>query len=370
MNIVVIGAGVAGLGVAWRLLQEGCAVTILERSQPGAGASWAAAGMLALTAELEDAAEPERALALRAGALWPAFAAELEEASGRAVFLAADGALLLAADAAELEAMGPRAEGELRLVGPDEARALVPLLGPVLGGLWSPHEAHVDNRALTQALTIAVLKAGGVIQPNEPGVRIEWREDRAVAVLSPYRRYDADAILVAAGAWSSFLDEIPITPVKGEMIALEPPGASAGAGATHKEADLPGPVVWGEGIYCVPRHGRLLIGATTEEAGFDTSLTDQGRERLRRAAERLMPALKSWELADHWSGLRPKSPDGLPLLGPWGNGLFLASGQYRNGILFTPAIAREMADIILGKAGPIADFDPRRFSPHPSTGSG
>jgi len=352
MNIVIIGAGVAGLGIGWRLLQQGAAVTILERFQPGTGASWAAAGMLAVTAELEDAAEPERALALRASALWPGFAAELEEVSGRAVFLASDGALLLAADAAGLEAMAGRATGDLKLVGAEEARALVPLLGSAVGGLWSPREAHVDNRALSEALAIAVLKAGGTILPNEPGVRIEWQGERAVAVLSPYRRYEADAILVAAGAWSGLLEDIPIAPVKGEMIALQPPTG----------VELPGPVVWGEGVYCVPRHGRLLVGATMEEAGFDTSLTEQGRDKLRGAAEALMPGLKDWDLTDHWAGLRPKSPDGLPLLGPFAPGLFVASGQYRNGILFTPAIAAEMADLILGKGKAIPAFDPRRFS--------
>jgi len=351
MRVVIIGAGVAGLGIGWRLLQQGCAVTILERHQPGTGASWAAAGMLAVTAELEDAAEPERALALRSSAQWPAFAAELEEASGRPVFLAEDGALLLAADAAGLAAMAGRANGTLKLVGPDEARALVPLLSPTVGGLWSPREAHVDNRALVEALTIAVLKAGGVIQPNEPAVSIERKGGRAVGVLSPYGRYDGDIILVAAGAWSGLLDEIPIAPVKGEVIALAPPAGAA----------LPGPVVWGEGVYCVPRHGRLLVGATTEEAGFDTGLTHAGRDRLRRAAEILMPSLKDWSLADHWAGLRPKSPDGLPLLGRLGDGLFVASGQYRNGILFTPAIAQEMADIVLGKGDVVSDFDPSRF---------
>jgi glycine oxidase len=352
MNIVIIGAGVAGLGIGWRLLQQGAAVTILERFQPGTGASWAAAGMLAVTAELEDAAEPERALALRASALWPGFAAELEEVSGLAVFLASDGALLLAADAAGLEAMAGRATGDLKLVGAEEARALVPLLGSAVGGLWSPREAHVDNRALSEALAIAVLKAGGTILPNEPGVRIEWQGERAVAVLSPYRRYEADAILVAAGAWSGLLEDIPIAPVKGEMIALQPPTG----------VELPGPVVWGEGVYCVPRHGRLLVGATVEEAGFDTSLTALGRDKLRGAAEALMPGLKDWDLTDHWAGLRPKSPDGLPLLGPFAPGLFVASGQYRNGILFTPAIAAEMADLILGKGKAIPAFDPRRFS--------
>lgn len=355
MKVVIIGAGVAGLGIGWRLLQAGVSVTILERAQPGGGASWAAAGMLAVTAELEDAAEPERALALRASALWPGFAAELEAASGRSVFLNQGGALLLAKDAAALEVMRARAEGDLRLVDPAQAKALVPLLGGPLGGLWSPHEAHVDNRALGEALTIAVLKAGGVLNPNEAAVRIETRGGRASAVLTPYGRHEGDAVLVAAGAWSGLLEQIPIAPVKGEVIALMPPPGMA----------LPGPVVWGEGVYCVPRPhaGSLLVGATVEEAGFDTSLTEAGREKLRARAERLMPSLRSWTLSDHWAGLRPKSPDGLPLLGQTATaGLFVAGGQFRNGILFAPAIADEMAELILGKASVIPEFDPRRFA--------
>jgi glycine oxidase len=159
-------------------------------------------------------------------------------------------------------------------------------------------------------------------------------------------------VLVAAGAWSGLLDGIPITPVKGEMIALSPPPGTP----------LPGPVVWGAGVYCVPRHGRLLVGATVQEAGFDTSPTSEGRDRLRGGALRLMPALADWSLSDHWAGLRPKSPDGLPLLGPTvTQGLFVAGGQYRNGILFTPAIAQEMAELLLGRGAVIPAFDPRRF---------
>jgi glycine oxidase len=351
MKVLIIGAGVAGLGIGWRLLQASAEVTILERGQPGMGASWAAAGMLAVTAELEDASDPERALALRSAEQWPAFAAELEEASGRAVFLARDGALLLAADGAELEAMSGRAGAGLTLVGPDEARRLAPLLGDTLGGLWSPDEAHVDNRALAEALTVAVLKAGGTILPSEPGVAIERHRGRVISVLTPYGRHYADAILVAAGAWSGLLDNIPIQPVKGEMIALAP-----------RQGTLPpGPVIWGDGVYCVPRHGRLLVGATVEEAGFDTSLSGLARQGLRRAAEKLMPGLKTWDLVDQWAGLRPKSPDGLPLLGQLEEGLFVASGQYRNGILFAPAVAGEMADLILGKGRAIPQFDPLRF---------
>jgi glycine oxidase len=354
VNVVIIGAGVAGLGIGWRLLQAGCKVTILERAQPAAGASWAAAGMLAVTAELEEAVEAERALALRANALWPGFAAELEAASGRSVFLSRVGALLLAADAAKLEVMRARTRGELRILDSGQARSLVPLLGgATLGGLWSPHEAHVDNRALGEALAIAFLKAGGSLNANEAAVRLE----PGPAVLTPYRRHEADAAVVAAGAWSGLLDDIPIQPVKGEVIALSPP----------PDAVLPVPVVWGEGVYCVPRphlgeRGRLLIGATVQEEGFDTSPTAAGRDQLRAAAQRLMPSLENWVLADHWAGLRPKSPDGLPLLGPAArDGVFVAGGQYRNGILFAPAIAQEMADIVLGKSEAMPDFDPRRF---------
>ncbi|HSS13974.1 MAG TPA: glycine oxidase ThiO [Rhizomicrobium sp.] len=353
MNIVIIGAGVAGLGIGWRLLQAGCAVTILERAQPATGASWAAAGMLAVTAELEEAAEAERGLALRAHALWPGFAAELEAASGCKIFLSRVGALLLAADAAELEVMRAREKGELRILGRDQAQALVPLLGDTVGGLWSPHEAHVDNRALGEALAIAFLKAGGVLNANEAVVTLE----AGPAVRTPYHRYDADAVVVAAGAWSALLAEIPIQPVKGEVILLTPPPGQV----------LPVPVVWGANVYCVPRphlgeNGGLLIGATVQEEGFDTRPTPLARDQLRAAAQKLMPSLKDWRLADHWAGLRPKSLDGLPLLGPSGrDGVFVAGGQYRNGILFAPAIAQEMADIVMGRGAVIPDFDPQRF---------
>jgi glycine oxidase len=309
--------------------------------------------MLAVTAELEDATEAERALALRSHALWPGFAAELEAASGRKIFLSRVGALLLAADAAELEVMRARESGEIRVLNGEQARTLVPLLTEAVGGLWSPHEAHVDNRALGEALTIAFLKAGGTLNPTEPVVTIE----PGPFVRTPYRAYGADAVVVAAGAWSALLADIPIQPVKGEVIMLAPPPG----------AILPAPVIWGEGVYCVPRPhlgegGRLLIGATVQEEGFDTQPTPQGRDQLWTSASKLMPSLRGWALADHWAGLRPKSPDGLPLLGPSGReGVFIASGQYRNGILFAPAIAQEMADIVMGKGAVIADFDPQRF---------
>ncbi len=151
---------------------------------------------------------------------------------------------------------------------------------------------------------------------------------------------------------------VPIAPVKGEIIALAPPPGAV----------VPKQMIWGNGIYMVPRaldgeRGRLLVGATVQEAGFDTNITDAARLHLRGRAESLIPSLKDWTLAEHWAGLRPKSPDGLPLLGPGPlPDLFVAGGQYRNGILFAPAIARMMADMILGRGAVIPDFDPRRFA--------
>jgi glycine oxidase len=353
MKIVIVGAGVAGLSIGWRLLQAGAEVTVLDRTQPVQGATWAAAGMLAVTAELEGAPTAERDFALHANALWPGFAAEVEEASGMPVGYARSGALLLAQDAAALEA--------LRLRGPvlDAAgvRALVPLLADgIKGGLWAPDEAHVDNRRLGEALTIAFVAAGGTLVPQTAAVSIEQQGGAAVCVLTPRHRYHGDAFVIAAGAWSGLLEDISIIPVKGEMIALAPPAG----------AELPGPVIWGNGVYLVPREEggekRLLVGATMEEAGFDTSLSPAVRDQLRAKAEGLIPALKDWPLADHWAGLRPKSPDGLPLLGPLRSGnIFVASGQFRNGILLAPAIAQLMADMVLGKTKTIPAFDPQRF---------
>jgi glycine oxidase len=352
MKVVIVGAGVAGLAIGWRLLQAGAQVTILDRGQPAQGATWAAAGMLAVTAELEEAAEAERAFALHSNSLWPGFAAELERASGLEIGFGRGGALLLAGDPAQLEAMRSRGT----VVDGAGARALVPMLAAdISGGLWVPDEARVDNRALGEALTIAFLKAGGNLAPQEAAVTIEERGGTA-SVMTPYGRYQADALVIAAGAWSGLLGAIPITPVKGEMIALTPPPDDA----------LPGPVIWGNGVYLVPRERggerRLLVGASMQESGFDTSLSPVVRDDLRARAQSLIPALRHWTLADHWAGLRPKSPDGLPLLGRLGSNIFVAGGQFRNGILLAPAIADLMAGIVLGKNNINPAFDPQRFS--------
>jgi glycine/D-amino acid oxidase-like deaminating enzyme len=143
-----------------------------------------------------------------------------------------------------------------------------------------------------------------------------------------------------------------VLPVKGEMIALS-------GGTTPKR------IVWGDDVYLVSRAGRLLVGATASDDGFDTSLTDEATRRLLSRAVDLMPALERWSLVEHWAGLRPGSPDGLPILGQSVlDQLFIASGQFRNGILFAPAIAEAICAVVQGDepASDIAAFDPRRFS--------
>jgi glycine oxidase len=196
---------------------------------------------------------------------------------------------------------------------------------------------------------------------NEPLARLEVESGAAVAAVTPFRHHKADAFVLAAGAWSAGIPGLPkeiatsVKPMKGEMIALERPASSP----------FPGHVVWGRSIYAVPRRNQLLIGATVADAGFDTRPTKAARDWLRSRADALMPALKDWVEAEHWAGLRPGSADELPLLGITTVGrLYAATGQYRNGILFAPAIADAISRLVLEHKVPpeIVAFDPRRFS--------
>lgn len=356
MKVVIIGAGVAGLSIGWKLAQAGAEVLVLERAQVARGATWAAAGMIAPTAETEHGPQSESEFARWSASLWPKFAAEIEAASGRPIGYRRDGALIVATsedEARELAARSNRA-----LLTRADVTAREPLLsGKIAGAIWESEEAQVDNRALGDALAAAFVRAGGKISPNEAGVRIET-EHEFPAVRTPFALHGADKVLVTAGAWTSRIemdDPVlpPIHPVKGEMLALLPPHGVL----------LPRQVVWGNGVYLVPRDGRLLIGATAEDVGFDTALTDNAESWLTDRAVGLMPSLASWEIDEHWAGLRPASSDGLPVLGETRvKNLYVATGQFRNGILFAPAIAETMSRLILGAAAPeIRAFSPQRL---------
>lgn len=363
MKIVIIGAGVAGLSIGWRLRQARAEVTILERAEPGKGATWASAGMIAATAELGDHESPETEFARRSSGLWPIFAAELEQATGVDIHYGQSGSLIVARDAAEAAAAQARAadDTEVSWLGRADAAAMEPMLtGDFAGALWAAGEAHVDSRALGRALTAAFIRSKGELMAVETVASLVVENDRMVAARTPFKSYEADAFIVCAGAWSGQIAGLPVEltkvkPVKGEMLALDRPAASP----------IPGHVIWGNGVYLVPRRNQLLVGATVADAGFDTSVTDEAREYLRSRADALLPSLAGWTQADHWAGLRPGSPDGLPLLGATTiAGLYAATGQYRNGILFAPAIAEAVSRLVMEHKTPpeIAAFDPRRFT--------
>jgi glycine oxidase len=360
MKVVVIGAGVAGLSIGWRLAEAGAEVVVLERAQPGRAATWAAGGMIAATAEHADEAGPDAQFAMRSASLWPDFARALEERSGRKVSYRRDGSLLVASTRARFDELAARKGGSM--LDAPEARRLEPLLNDgIAGALFAPDDAQVDNRALGLALAYALVNAGGTLQTNEAVVRLEMASGNIEGARTPFTLHRGDAYVLAAGAWSGEIEGLPrevlppVVPVKGEMIAFAPTNGAL----------LPTRLLWGNDVYLIPRHNRLFVGATATREGFDTALTDHAADWLATHATALLPTLSNWEIVEHWAGLRPGSPDDLPIVGETAlSGLFVASGQYRNGILFAPAIADALHSLILERRTPpdIRAFDPKRFA--------
>lgn len=373
MQIAIIGAGVIGLALGWRLAQGGAAVTIFERDQPGQGASFAAAGMLAAACEAEPGEAALGTLSRASLALWPDFAAELEAASGQSVGLRREGTLLVALNRDDAEKLRhdmafQQSQGiTLEWLTPAETRLREPRLGPNLAGaISSPQDIQVDNRRLTQALVTAFTRAGGVLHSQTSITGIATAHGRATGVISAGNTHPADLVVLAAGAWSALLDlpipRPPIRPVKGQMLAVQMDPADP----------LLRHVVWAPRAYLVPRaDGRLIIGATVEERGFDDRITAGGLFSLLDGAWRALPGIEDLPILESWVGFRPGSRDDAPLLGPSElPGLSLATGHHRNGILLTPITAEAMATSILTDTPDprIAPFHPARFTqaqPHP-----
>ena len=366
-KVAIIGGGVIGLAIGWRLAQAGCPVTVYERGQPGRGTSWAAAGMLAAGIEAEPTEESLFALGRWSQALWPDFAAELEAASGRTIGYDPTGTLVCAFTRDQAAKLQRGIEFQSRLGGVFDwltgraARAIEPGLAPnLVAAALSPHDHQVDNRKLAEALALAFRNAGGVLATGiEAGLDIESGRVRGV-VLGDERRA-ADVTVLAAGPWSRLVPGLPafaappVRPLKGQMLALTMP----------PDAPLIRHVVWGANCYLVPRgDGRLLVGATTEERGFDPHLTAGGVLGLLDDAWRTLPGIEELPIQEMWTGFRPGSPDDMPILGnsPL-DGLVLATGHHRNGILLTPATAQLIAELILtGRADQrIAAFSIDRF---------
>lgn len=375
-DVLVVGGGIIGLVTAWRAAQRGLRVAVVD-PEPGGGAAQVAAGMLAAVTELHYGEQTLLGLSVESARRYPAFVAELEEASGQRVGYRACGTLAVALDAddrahlRELHALQRRSGLESEWLAGRECRRLEPMLAPgVRGGLRVDGDHQVDPRRLTAALVTACERAGVVFHHGWVE-RLSVVRDRAVgAVLRDAVELTADQIVLAGGSLSGRLGGVPVDvlppvrPVKGQVLRLTVPPAYAPFLSRTVRA-----VVRGSHVYLVPReNGELIVGATSEELGWDTTVTAGGVYELLRDAHELVPGITELPLTETRAGLRPGSPDNAPLLGPTAlPGLHLATGHHRNGVLLTPVTGDVMAAVLV--TGELPDearpFTPRRFSPVP-----
>jgi glycine oxidase len=374
-DVVVVGGGVIGLACAWRLAQRGAAVTVVD-PDPGGGASGVAAGMLAPVTEARMGEEALLRLNLASWSRWPAFAADVEGVAGAAMGYRADGTLVVALDADDRVALD-ELSARHRAMGLDvtplrgrEVRRLEPGLAPaVRAGFLAAGERSVDPPALVEALRKAATAAGvGFVAAEVEQVVMGPERKRVTGVVlaeATPRGIDAATVVLAAGCRSAGiagLPEVAVPPVravKGEILTLrQPPGAPL---VTRTVRGL----ARGFTVYLVPRaDGRLIVGATVQERGWDTRVTAGGAYELLRDALVLVPGLDDAELVTARAGLRPGTPDDLPLIGPSPlDGLVVATGHYRNGILLTPITAEAVAATVAGEPLPpeVDACDPRRF---------
>ena len=368
-DAAVIGGGLIGLTCAWRAAQRGLSIVVLERDRRGGAASGVAAGMLAPVTEADFGDEPLLRAGLASRELWPGFAAELEERGGRPIHFRESGALVVAADrddAGELRRLHDY-QRELGLaaewLSPSECRRLEPGLSPrIAGGVLAPQDAQVDPAAVVEALKLAFEAAGGELIEGAEVAALENDGSRVTGVrLAGGGELAAGQVVIAAGPWSPALDPRgsgpPVRPVKGQILELRVRAGSA---------EPVGRIVRSPRCYLLGRgDGRLVLGATVEEQGFDTALTAGGVHGLLEAAWELVPEVGELELVRARAGLRPGTPDNLPVVGRGSiEGLVWASGHYRNGVLLAPITGREVAALLAGEAvsGEVAPFSPERFA--------
>jgi len=363
-DVIIVGGGIIGCSIAYRLAQEKLSVIVIERDRVGGEASGAAAGILGPQAEA-DSPDPFLDLCLASRSLYPSLAEELRSETGIDIEYLTDGLLYLAftdEDEHELEARyrwqsscGLRVER----LSAREAREIEPRLSPeVRWALRFPDDHQVNNVKLTAALARGAIGRGARFLIGRPATKLVVENGRAVGVETPEERLSAAQVVNAAGSWSGQIDcspapQPPVSPVRGQMIAIETPQPVL----RH--------VVYSSSCYLVPRiDGRLLIGSTMEHVGYNKKVTVEGIGGLLRGALEIIPSLNSYAFKEAWAGLRPYAPDKLPILGESQlPGLIIATAHFRNGILLTPITGQLIADLIIsGKTStPLERFSPNRF---------
>lgn len=366
--VLIVGGGTIGLATGFELARHGTPVTIFEKNAAGRGTSWQAAGMLAPDCEIGFEELDLYALGRESLRRWPDFARAVEDASGQSVDYRDDGTLIVADDRDAAEEIRrlyefQREHGlDVEWLTGAEAREVEPFVAPRLSAaVHVPADHQVDNRRLMGALKAAVQKAGGTLHEHTEVAAIAPDADAPAVVTADGTRVEGQAVVVAAGVWSRTLDGLtpdatpPVRPVKGQMIQLQ---MERPFGLEH--------VIRGPDAYLAPKsNGRLVIGATSEEMGFDTTVTAGGMYDLLEGAWEVVPGIYDLPVDETWAGLRPASRDHAPLLGPSAApGVVMATGHYRHGILLTPVTAQEIAACIrTGETSDwIAPFSPTRFS--------
>src|SRR5580692_392574 len=362
-DVAIAGGGLIGGSIALELARAGLRVGLFDRQEPGREASWAGAGILS------PAPESAAMIALvplgkASMAIYPEFIREVEEISGRSAGYRPKGTLqaLFSRDAREElstvialhHGLGLQAEP----LSAEDARALEPALGEDLeAGVLRPEEASVDNRALTAAVLEAARRSG-VQFFSASGAEAIWREGgRCLGLNLKNEKVEAHWTVIAAGCFSANIEGVapyaPVRPAKGQMIALRADGLKIER------------VLWSENIYLVPRNdGRILAGATVEYTGFEKGLTAGGLEKVLAGAIELSPGLANARVEETWAGLRPDSPDHLPILGPTDlDGLLIATGHFRGGILLTPITAQLIREWVTHQRVSVGwdRFSPMRF---------
>jgi glycine oxidase len=376
VDVAVVGGGIIGLSAAWRLAARGLRVAVIDPA-PAAAATRAAAGMLAPVSEVRYGETELLRLGLASLDRYPGFVAELEQQTGSAVGLRGDGTLIAATDAgdhemlSELHAFQTSLGLTATMLTSRECRSLEPMLSPdIRCGLLAASDHSVDNRRLAAALLAAITSSGAVVV-HDRVASIDVDDDRVTGVtLATGSSIPSPVAVLAAGPWSSDVPGAPadarppVRPVKGEILRL------------HAHAPPPPPtrsirgLVNGREIYLIPRaDGEVVVGATVEDAGFDTVVRSGAVRELLRDARAVLPMADEYELVETMAALRPGSPDNAPIIGQSSlAGLIVATGHYRNGILLAPITADLVAAIATGTvtAGDQELLDvvsPQRFVP-------
>jgi glycine oxidase len=349
-DVIIVGGGIIGLSLSFAVRKRGAKVLVVDRGEPGREASYAAGGMLVdCSTETLGALQP---LATASARMYPEFVLEVEIESGKTVDLREQGTIVFPPP----EHVDERSESSPERLLPATLAELEPGLADPDRPAFYLQERSVDPRALTTAAWKAAKHRGVDFSSGDPVQAVNLSDGRVSGVLTTKTTFHAPKIVNCAGAWSGQIAPrgFPTRPIKGQMLCLAAPSRGF---LKH--------VIRSPEIYLIPRSdGRILVGTTVEDAGFDKRTDPATMQRFHRAALAILPGLKNAKILEDWAGLRPGTPDALPILGATDiPGYYVATGHFRDGILLAPISAQLMADVITGgQPGlDLAPFSPARF---------